>query len=94
MNTTQGHTMLRSMTLFAVVALCAPPLPAQQDARPLSPRDSVSLALDTTVVSVQYSRPSMRGRKIMGELVPWNQVWRTGANEATHFRTTSDLLLG
>jgi hypothetical protein len=82
--------------VFGVSALllCSPRLDAQQEGRPLSPRDSVSLSLDTTTVGVQYSRPSMRGRKIFGGLVPWDQVWRTGANEATHFRTTSDLLFG
>ncbi len=60
----------------------------------LSPRDSVSLTLDTNVVSVNYGRPSMRGRKIMGDLVPWNAVWRTGANEATHFKTNFDMIIG
>jgi hypothetical protein len=54
----------------------------------------VFLSLDTNVVSVNYGRPSMRGRKIMGELVPWNKVWRTGANQATHFRTSFDMVLG
>ena len=58
-----------------------------QERKILSPRDSVSLTLDTSVVSVNYGRPSMRGRKIMGDLVPWNKVWRTGANQATHLRT-------
>ncbi|MFN0158432.1 MAG: DUF2911 domain-containing protein [Bacteroidota bacterium] len=60
----------------------------------LSPRDSVSLTLDTNVVSVNYGRPSMRGRKIMGDLVPWDKVWRTGANEATHFKTNFDMVIG
>ena len=36
----------------------------------------------------------MRGRKVFGELVPWNKVWRTGANEATHLKTNFDMLLG
>ena len=60
----------------------------------LSPRDSASLQLDTNVISVDYGRPSMRGRKIMGGLVPWNKVWRTGANKATHVKTNFDLLMG
>jgi hypothetical protein len=59
-----------------------------------SPRDSVVLSLDTNVVSVNYGRPSMRGRKIMGGLVPWNKVWRTGANQATHLKTTFDMTFG
>jgi hypothetical protein len=36
----------------------------------------------------------MRGRKIVGGLVPYDQVWRTGANEATHFTTEADLVIG
>jgi hypothetical protein len=59
-----------------------------------SPRDSVFLSLDTNVISVNYGRPSMRGRKIMGGLVPWNKVWRTGANQATHLKTSFDMTFG
>jgi len=79
-------------------ALCAALLadcPATRAQRPiLSPRDSVLLTLDTNTISVNYGRPSMRGRKIMGGLVPWNQVWRTGANQATHLRTSFDMTFG
>ncbi|XLS28146.1 DUF2911 domain-containing protein [Flavobacteriaceae bacterium M23B6Z8] len=42
-------------------------------------------------LSLYYNRPSMRGRKIFGELVPYGEVWRTGANEATAFNTSKDL---
>ena len=81
-----------AIALFFVV--CAF-LDASAQQRPiLSPRDSVFLSFDTNTVSVNYGRPSMRGRKIMGELVPWNKVWRTGANQATHFRTSFDMVLG
>ncbi len=70
-----------------------PDAPAQQ--RPvLSPRDSVTLSLDTNTISVNYSRPSIRGRKIMGALVPWDKVWRTGANLATHLKTSFDMVMG
>jgi hypothetical protein len=60
----------------------------------LSPRDSVFLSLDTNKISVNFSRPSMRGRVIMGQLVPWNKVWRTGANQATSIKTNFDMMLG
>jgi hypothetical protein len=43
---------------------------------------------------VNYGRPFRRGRAIWGELVPYGQVWRTGANQATHLRTTRDLEFG
>ncbi len=83
----------RSLVLLPVLLTAFQMSPAQQ--RPvLSPRDSVFLTLDTNVISVQYSRPSTRGRTIMGELVPWGKVWRTGANLATHLKTNFDMTLG
>lgn len=45
-------------------------------------------------ITVDYSSPRVKGRKIYGELVPFGQVWRTGANEATTFVTDSDLTVG
>jgi hypothetical protein len=45
-------------------------------------------------IKTNYSSPRMKGRKIYGELVPFGQVWRAGANEATTFVTSSDLLVG
>ncbi len=67
---------------------------AQKKPVPLSPRDSVYCLIDTNQISVNYGRPAMRGRKIMGDLVPWNQVWRTGANQATHLKTNFDMMIG
>jgi hypothetical protein len=43
---------------------------------------------------VDYGRPYMRGRTVMGGLVPYGQVWRTGANQATHLMTQHDLRIG
>ena len=59
----------------------------------LSPRDSVAAVVDGATVSVAYGRPSLRGRPLSA-LTPAGQVWRTGANEATAFRTDRDLLFG
>lgn len=60
----------------------------------VSPRDSVTLLLGGKKIVVNYGRPSARGRKIVGGLVPYNRVWRTGANEATRFVTEADLEVG
>jgi hypothetical protein len=49
----------------------------------VSPKASVSQAIGFTEVTINYSRPGVKGRKILGELVPYNKVWRAGANEAT-----------
>lgn len=48
-----------------------------------SPLDSIAVEVGGATVKLCYSRPSARGRKIMGELVPFDQPWRLGANEAT-----------
>ncbi|HXY00578.1 MAG TPA: DUF2911 domain-containing protein [Candidatus Limnocylindrales bacterium] len=45
-------------------------------------------------ITVDYSSPRVKGRKIFGELVPFGQVWRTGANEATTFVVTADVTVG
>jgi hypothetical protein len=59
----------------------------------LSPPDSVKASVAGAALTVRYSRPSTRGRVIFGNVVPWNQVWRTGANQATLFETSSDLVI-
>ncbi len=76
---------------MAVVSGVAGSASAQQKA---SPRDSVKATVGGATVSINYGRPSMRGRTIMGDLVPWGQVWRTGANEATTLVTTKSLMIG
>ena len=87
------HRMMLFLLGCIMLIAAATDLRAQQ--RPaLSPRDSVTLTLDTNTINVIYGRPSMRGRKIMGQLVPWNLVWRTGANQATHLWTSFDMMLG
>lgn len=51
-----------------------------------SPWASVQQTIGTTVIAIDYHRPAVRGRAIWGSLVPYNQVWRAGANEATTIR--------
>jgi hypothetical protein len=60
----------------------------------LSPTDSVQATVGGATLSVKYSRPAVRGRVIFGGVVPWDQVWRTGANAATIFTTSADLVMG
>src|SRR5690606_2233295 len=45
-------------------------------------------------IEIDYGTPRKRGREIWGALVPFGEVWRTGANQATHFRTSRDLVFG
>jgi hypothetical protein len=60
----------------------------------LSPADSVKATIGGATVTVRYARPSMRGRTIFGVVVPWDRVWRTGANAATVFETSADVVVG
>ena len=46
-----------------------------------------------TIVTIDYSQPSVKGRKIGEELAPYGQVWRTGANEATVFEVSKDVIV-
>jgi hypothetical protein len=59
-----------------------------------SPAETATVSLNGHTVTINYSAPSMRGRKIMGELVPDDKVWRTGANEATSLKTDVALKVG
>lgn len=59
-----------------------------------SPPASVAERVGVTGVSIEYSRPSMRERKIFGGLVPFGQVWRTGANAATKITFGTDVKFG
>lgn len=53
--------------------------------------DSLQTTIGAGVVKIKYSRPSMRGRVIFGEVVPWNRFWRTGANAATKISISTPL---
>ena len=69
--------------------------PQAQNAKPLpSPAAQAQVTLNGKTITIHYNSPRMRGRKIMGELVPFGKVWRTGANPATSFVTEGDLMVG
>jgi hypothetical protein len=81
--------------VFTLVLVLTAFMGAQQDksARP-SPPGTAQVNLKGKKITIDYGRPSMKGRKIMGELVPYGKVWRTGANEATALTTEADLNIG
>jgi hypothetical protein len=80
--------------LFSLAVLASPGL-AQQDKskRPSPPAKATCQFAGGKTITVDYSSPRMRGRKIYGGLVPYGEVWRTGANEATTFDTTANVTL-
>ncbi|MBL3658146.1 DUF2911 domain-containing protein [Fulvivirga sediminis] len=75
--------LLISCSVFAQEAITPRP----------SPTAIITMKYEETYVKVTYSQPHKRNRKIFGTLVPYGQVWRTGANEATEITLTGDVLL-
>jgi hypothetical protein len=91
------QNMLRK-PLFALMLLAlvsfALPAHAQKVIKPkpkASPLCMASFLGDDVYLKVTYGQPSKNGREIFGALVPYNKIWRTGANEATEFTTTKDI---
>src|SRR5580700_8897348 len=82
--------------LLAVVVRPAPPrLSPQNDGQlPSPPAHAGCTFADGKTVKVDYSSPRMRGRKIFGGLVPYGEVWRTGANEAATFAPATAVTIG
>jgi hypothetical protein len=64
-----------------------------KNTKSFSPEDEVVFNQRDLRVRVFYNRPSKKGREIFGGLVPYDRVWRTGANEATTFETNKDLVI-
>lgn len=93
---TQGYGVTRvpSLDAPATAAAWAAREKAAGPVGQLSTRDTTRATIGGAALWVDYSRPSKRGRVIFGELVPYGQVWRTGANAATQFRTDKDLKFG
>lgn len=89
---------LRSTLALAAIA-CALPLaslaqtPAKVDFPAASPAATIKQRVGVTDVEIAYSRPSAKGRKIFGGLVPFGQVWRTGANAATKVSFSTPIML-
>src|SRR5713226_102300 len=80
------------LTIF-LVALAAGAIPIE--AQLASPAANAACKFsDGKTISVNYASPRMRGRKIFGDLVPFGEVWRAGADDATSFVTDTDLVVG
>ncbi|TWJ01530.1 Protein of unknown function (DUF2911) [Mucilaginibacter frigoritolerans] len=84
--------LLKAFALVAFAFLVSSVATAQNMAKkPASPRDSVSGTISGASVKISYGSPSVRGRKIWGGLVPYDKVWRLGANQMTTFESNQDL---
>jgi len=92
--------MIRSfLILFLVISfIISQSIEAQnkQDKKPevrVSPKATIMQTIGFTDISISYSRPGVKGRKIWGGLVPYDKVWRAGANEATKFTFRTDVMI-
>ncbi|MGB9465487.1 MAG: DUF2911 domain-containing protein [Candidatus Acidiferrum sp.] len=79
-----------SLSFLAAQASCQ----SDKSKRPSPPATATCALADGKTITVDYSSPRAKGRKVMGDLVPYGKVWRAGANEATTFVTTTDLKVG
>ena len=87
-------TLVR-LSACALVLTAAATAGAQQLELPrASPGAKVTQTVGVTDITVEYSSPAVRGRKIWGGLVPYNQVWRAGANAATKITFSKDVVIG
>lgn len=80
--------------LFAIAGMLSAGAYAQLALPQPSPRAKVSQTLGVTEITVDYSRPAVKGRKVWGDLVPFGKVWRTGANSATTITLSTNAEIG
>jgi hypothetical protein len=81
------HLILSLATLITLSA-CGQ---GDKSQRPSPPAVVTETINNGAIVTIDYSQPSVKGRKIGSELAPYGEVWRTGANEATVFETSKDV---
>lgn len=60
----------------------------------LSPTSKITQDFSTSTIEISYSRPSMRGRKVFGDIVAYGEAWRTGANAPTKIKIGEELVIG
>jgi tetratricopeptide (TPR) repeat protein len=82
--------------LIACTCILAFTITAQAQLKTPAPSPTQTVRQDFGISSVElvYSRPGIKGRKIFGDLVPYGQVWRTGANSATRLKFNDDVMIG
>jgi len=87
--------MLRRGTILALLLLAtSAAAPAVKEVEHAAPRAQATLLLGGVSIRVDYGRAGAKGRKVFGALVPYDRVWRLGADEATRLETDGDLVIG
>lgn len=85
---------MKKLTLLLFVALVSFTTEAQINTPAPSPFSKMKQVVGMTDITIEYSRPAMRGRAIFGDLVPYDKVWRTGANARTKITFSDDVTFG
>jgi Protein of unknown function (DUF2911) len=85
------RSIARNTFLLVIILSLTSMAFAQVDLPRVSPKASVSQMIGVTDVKITYCRPGVKNRVIWGELVPFDKVWRTGANEATTISFSTDV---
>ena len=87
--------MLKKLMLCSSLVIALLAADAQQIKTPApSPVQTIKQDFGVSTIELTYSRPGIRGRKVYGDLVPFGQVWRTGANAATRIKFADDVSFG
>jgi hypothetical protein len=84
-------TIIKCFTLLFFAICISGNALAQETKKPASPPKTATGKIKDATITISYSSPSVKGRKIWGGLEPYGKVWRAGANEATTFETDKDL---
>jgi hypothetical protein len=79
-------TLLIFLSFFAITF-------ANAQEKPKSPAEKATGTINGATIEINYGSPSVRERKIWGELVPFGKVWRAGANDATTFETNKEITI-
>lgn len=84
--------MKKRSKFFAVIAILMITVTGiAQEKKAASPAETASGSINGAKITINYGSPSVKGRVIWGDLVPFDKIWRAGANEATTFETDKDI---
>jgi hypothetical protein len=81
-------------TLIVALVLAGTAVQAQLTTPQPSPAASVTQVVGLTDIVVKYSKPGMKGRTVFGDIVPFDKIWRTGANKSTSISLSTDVTIG
>ena len=88
------HNKIKLLLVILISIFTVDQVAAQEGIKPrLSPLEIVTVKYESTYIKVTYGRPHKKGRVVFGDVVPYGEIWRTGANEATEITLTKDVMI-